>query len=80
MTLCDLLAQRAREYTEKTFLFFQDQQISYRRLEQTADRLANGLAGLGIKQRDNICLLLPNRPEFLYSFFGVMKAGRWRFL
>jgi long-chain acyl-CoA synthetase len=75
MTLCDLLENRSREYHDKTFLFVQDLEVSYGVLEETACRVANGLAGLGIKKRTNVCILLPNCPEFLYAFFGIMKAG-----
>ncbi len=75
MTLCDLLENRAREYHDKTFLFFQNLEVSYRILEETACRVAYGLAGLGIKKRENVCILLPNCPQFLYAFFGIMKTG-----
>jgi long-chain acyl-CoA synthetase len=75
MTLCDLLENRAREYHDKTFLYFQNLEVSYRVLEETACRFGYGLAGLGIQKGAPVCILLPNCPEFLYAFFGIMKTG-----
>ncbi|MCI0526049.1 MAG: AMP-binding protein, partial [Nitrospira sp.] len=75
MTLGDLLEKQARRYSAKTFLFFQSQEVSYKDLDETTSRFASGLAELDIKKRSNVCILLPNCPEFLYAFFGIMKAG-----
>ena len=75
MTLSELLKNRAEQYPDKTFLFFQDQEISYRTLDETTLQIAHGLAGLGVKKGDNVCILLPNCPEFLYAFWGILKTG-----
>ena len=75
ITLPQLLKSRAERDPDKTFLFFGDQEISYRSLDETIDRTAHGLNKLGVKKGHPVCILLPNCPEFLYSFFGIMKAG-----
>jgi long-chain acyl-CoA synthetase len=49
--------------------------VSYRDLERSANRFANGMASLGIQKGGRIGLLLPNSPQFLISFFGSIKAG-----
>lgn len=74
-TLPELLKIRAERDPHKIFLFFGDQEISYRSLDETTDGIAHGLAGLGIKKQNNVAVLLPNCPEFLFAFFGIMKAG-----
>lgn len=38
-------------------------------------RLATALAAMGIKKGDKVALFLPNSPEFIISFFGILKAG-----
>ncbi len=75
MTVPQLLEERTEEYADKTFLFFKDEEVTYRQLNGGAKAVACGLARVGVEKGDNVCLLIPNRPEFMYSFFGVMKAG-----
>ena len=50
-------------------------QLSYRQLDKASDRLAAALAAAGIKPGDFIALQLPNIPQFLISYFGILKAG-----
>lgn len=33
------------------------------------------LRNLGLKQGDKVALMLPNIPEFVYSYFAIMRAG-----
>jgi len=75
MTVNQLLEERAAEFREKTFIFFKDQEITYKQLKEGADAVASRLMELGVRKGDNVCLLIPNRPEFMYSFFGVLRAG-----
>jgi len=39
------------------------------------DRLANGLRGLGLKHQEMVALMLGNSPDFVRSFFGIIRAG-----
>jgi long-chain acyl-CoA synthetase len=49
--------------------------LSYGELDQASDRLAANLAATGIKPGDRVALQLPNIPQFLISYFGILKAG-----
>ncbi|KAI4355876.1 hypothetical protein L6164_004605 [Bauhinia variegata] len=44
-------------------------------VELTARRVASGLNKLGIKQGEVIMLVLPNSPEFVFSFLGASYRG-----
>lgn len=48
---------------------------SYQELDEHANRVAGGLASLGIAKGDRVAMMLPNIPEFVYSFFGIQKLG-----
>ena len=52
-----------------------DRGMTYRDLDELADRFAAGLQRLGVKKGDRVALVLPNCPQFVYSFFGTLKAG-----
>jgi long-chain acyl-CoA synthetase len=52
-----------------------DAKLTYADLDRLADRFAAGLQRLGIGRGDRVALVLPNCPQFVYCFFGVLKAG-----
>jgi long-chain acyl-CoA synthetase len=49
--------------------------FSYYELNEQADRFAAALADLGVKKGDRVAVMLPNSPQFVIAFFGVLKAG-----
>lgn len=52
-----------------------DQQVSYRELSETVNRVGNGLRDLGVRMEERVAILLPDSPEFLCAFFGAIKIG-----
>ena len=59
----------------KTALIFEEQSYTYRELDCLVGRVTNGLRGLGINQGDRVALFLPNIPEFIISYLGILKLG-----
>jgi long-chain acyl-CoA synthetase len=49
--------------------------MSYGELDELSGRLAAGLAASGIGPGDVVALQLPNIPQFLIAYFGILKAG-----
>lgn len=49
--------------------------LTYAQLARQSDRFAAALAGLGIRKGDRVALLLPNLPQQVIAYFGVLKAG-----
>ncbi len=62
-------------FPHKVALIFEEKSFTYQQLDQLASRVANGLRGLGIKQGDRVALFLPNIPEFIISYLGILKLG-----
>ncbi|NVM57816.1 MAG: AMP-binding protein, partial [Desulfobacterales bacterium] len=56
-------------------LHFDAESITYRELNLRANRVANGLRGLGVVKGDRVAIMLPNIPEFVYAFLGTLKLG-----
>jgi benzoate-CoA ligase len=52
-----------------------DQKISYQELFENVNRLGNVLRELGVRIEERVAILLPDSPEFLYTFFGAIKIG-----
>ncbi|MBI5014808.1 MAG: AMP-binding protein [Deltaproteobacteria bacterium] len=74
-TIHGVLRQKAEQWGERIFFHFQDRGYSYRDLERESDRVAAGLQALGIGKGDKVAILMGNRPEFLFLWFGLCKLG-----
>jgi long-chain acyl-CoA synthetase len=70
-----LLRSAARRFPSQTALVFEGRRISYRRLEAEANRFAHFLLSLNIQKGDRVMLILPNIPQLVIAYFGVLRAG-----
>jgi benzoate-CoA ligase family protein len=52
-----------------------DENVSYWELMERTNRVGNVLRQLGVRMEERVLLLLPDTPEFLYAFFGIIKIG-----
>ncbi len=75
LNLSIILVENARRFPERTAVICDQRKISYRELELTTNRLANSLAKLGLQRGQKILLMLPNIPEFVVAYFGILKPG-----
>lgn len=66
---------RVSHNPDKVFLYYQDERPSYRQFNVRVNQVANGLLEKGVRKGNRVCLMLPNSPEFLYSWFGLAKIG-----
>lgn len=49
--------------------------MNYRELDAASDRFASALQGLGVNKGDRVGIMLPNIPQGVVAFFGILKAG-----
>jgi long-chain acyl-CoA synthetase len=49
--------------------------MTYRALREAVDRLAGGLAGIGVRPGHRVALVLPNCPQHVIAFFAVLRLG-----
>jgi len=56
-------------------IYYEDQKISYAELAAMVNRTGNALKDLGLEIENRVMLILPDCPEFLYSYLGAMKIG-----
>jgi long-chain acyl-CoA synthetase len=53
----------------------QEATLSYEQVDQLSGRVAATLLALGLERGDRVAVQLPNVPEFLLCYFGILKAG-----
>ncbi len=70
-----MLEEVAKKQKKRQAMLFGNREVSYRELDENANKVANGLQSLGIRSGDRVALMLPNIPDFVYAFFGIQKLG-----
>lgn len=75
MNIAHNLERGQRLFPNKTALIFEGKSYTYKELDKLANRIANGLRELGILRGDRVALFLPNIPEFIISYLGILKLG-----
>ncbi len=49
--------------------------MTYGQVDELSSRFAAALVSLGVKKGDRVAIFLPNMPQFVLSYFGILKAG-----
>ncbi len=75
MQLGELVARAAARTPDKAAILFKDQQMSYSKLNELVNRVANGLTNLGIKKGDRVAIYIHNLPQFVEAFYGAQVIG-----
>lgn len=69
------LKEKAEKNGDKTFLYYENSEFSYKEINCGANRMAHGFMKADTKKGDNVCILLPNCPEYFFIWFGLSKIG-----
>ncbi len=73
--MSDYLRRRARELPDKACVIYYGAEMTFSQLNTYSDRFAAYLAGHGLKKGDRVAVLMPNCPQFLIAFYGILKLG-----
>ncbi|AZB44934.1 long-chain fatty acid--CoA ligase [Bacillus sp. FJAT-42376] len=71
----ELLRTAAEMHGEKTAISFYKKTFSYEELAKMADAFAAALQNNGVTKADRVAIMLPNCPQFVISYYGVLAAG-----
>ncbi|WP_246987992.1 long-chain-fatty-acid--CoA ligase [Halorientalis marina] len=69
------VAETVESYPEQTAIKFQDHEVSYEGFWHRTGQLAQALADAGVEPGDRVGVYLPNLPQFVTSYYGVLRAG-----
>lgn len=73
--LHDFLEETAAKSPDHTAMIFKGNKISYREFNEQANAIAAALAADGFKKGDRAVIYMPNTPQFVITYFGILKAG-----
>jgi long-chain acyl-CoA synthetase len=63
------------QFKRREAIRFDGKVYTYQEVNEQANRVAGGLAALGIGKGDRVAMMLPNIPEFIFCLFGIQKLG-----
>jgi long-chain acyl-CoA synthetase len=73
--LFHFLEESARTYPDRVCTLFKGGKLTYAEMNDLTDRLAAGLAAMGVKKGDPVGIFMPNTPQFVLAYYAILKAG-----
>ncbi len=73
--LSELLNASAAKFPHRTAIVFGRKNITYKMLNDLTNQIAAGFLDLGIKSGERVAIFLDNCPEFIISYYAIVKAG-----
>jgi len=70
-----MLEDTCSRYPDRISLIYKDKTISYAELDRAVNAFGNRLKALGMAKGDKVAMMLPNIPEFIISYFAILKLG-----
>lgn len=73
--LATILRESRHAEPDKALCLVAERSFSYAQVDEISGRVAASLRALGLRPGDKVAVQLPNLPQFLFSYFGILKAG-----
>ncbi|OPA76938.1 long-chain fatty acid--CoA ligase [Paenibacillus selenitireducens] len=75
INIAQFLADSAARFPHQPALDFMGKRMTYRQLSCEANRFANALVSLGLEAGDRVAIMLPNCPQMVIAYFGILSMG-----
>ena len=75
MQVEQFLENSAAQPPNKVALISGDERLTYRQIDDEANRLAHALIAAGVKRGDRVVTFLPNSVETVVSIFATLKTS-----
>ncbi|KOO52405.1 AMP-binding protein [Viridibacillus arvi] len=73
--LQEYLTRASSKTPSKVAIHFMGKDITYKELYESSLKFANYLVSIGIEKGDRVAIMLPNCPQGVIGYFGVLYAG-----
>ncbi len=75
LSVGEVLQRSAHMVPEKVCVFFKDQTLTFRQLDEQSTALAASLQETGVAKGDRVAIYMFNRLEFYITFYALQKIG-----
>lgn len=69
------LTKAANDYPNKIAIHFMGKELTFQEVYDSSLKIGSYLRKLGVKKGDRVAIMLPNGPQAVISYFGVLYAG-----
>lgn len=73
--LYSLLKEAADEFPDNVSVHFQGKELTFKEVYESATKFASYLKSIGLNKGERVAVMLPNCPQGVISFFGILMAG-----
>lgn len=70
-----LLDRAAEKWPGRIAVSFHNRRIKYKKLKKLAETFAANLKENGLRKGDCVAVMLPNTPQSIIAYWGILKAG-----
>lgn len=75
MNLNKMLYATCEKYPKSTVIIYKNNTVLYKKLDEYINRLTHSFITLGVKPGDRVAIILRNSPEFIITYFALMRLG-----
>jgi fatty-acyl-CoA synthase len=75
LSVGEALERSAQMVPDKVCIFFKEEHITYRQLNEKSELLAAGLQGIGVRKGDRVSMYMSSCLEFYIAFYALQKIG-----
>lgn len=75
VSIPSFLDEAAKNTPKRNAVIFKNYELTYKKLHTQAERFAANLREQGVKPGDRVSIMMPNLPQTMIAFWGVLKAG-----
>jgi len=73
--LAAMLRESAHSRPDKVAVILDQFRLDYATLDALSNQVAGSLQAAGVRRGDRVGLMLPNVPQFVIAYYGILKAG-----
>jgi len=74
-TIPEIFNETAENYPNHSCLSFYGKKNTYKEVQSAVKRFASALQKDGIQKGDRIAIMLPNCPQYVISYYGILTVG-----
>jgi len=75
LNLSSIIDRGSLNFADKTALVLDHDRYTYRQLKSATEQVALYLSEHGIRRGDRVAIFMPNRPEWVAAYYGVIRLG-----
>jgi len=74
-SITDMVEEAIKKWGDTTAVVFYGRKMKHREIHELSLRFATALHDLGVKKGDRVAILLPNCPQFIIAYLGILRLG-----